>query len=278
MDLIGVLRACVRRWYVFLPIIVLTAWLGRDQYQKAEPQYTATATVVIAPSAELVYNRGRQADTGLVVTSPFNGGDGPRVLAGLLARALNTSTVRLQLLPAGGAVVTAARNVEEDSTVVNLQVVAADAATDAKALETVRGGANDVLAKIQYDAGAPEGQLYNAVNGGPVDPPLVAYPDRVRGVVAIALAGVLLAVVLSVLAQSLMAGRRRRRDRAPEPAEKVRTRAKQPRPVSKRGAGRRSVPSRAARREALRSRDGGSGAVEAVEEVDVREPSAARSR
>lgn len=214
MDLLGVLRACLRRWYVFLPIIVLTAWLGRDQYRQAEPQYTSTATVVIAPSAELVYNRGRQAESGLVVTSPFNGGEGPRVLAGLTVRALNTGTVRQQLLPDGGAALSASRDVQQDATVVNIQVVAADAETGVAAVQAVLAGVNDVVARVQYDAGAPEGQLYNAVPGGPVDPPLVAYPDRVRGVVAIALAGVLLSVVLSVLAQSLMAGRRRKDQRA----------------------------------------------------------------
>ena len=277
MDLLGVMRACLRRWYVFLPIVLLTAWLARDQYQQAQPQYTATASVVIAPSTELVYNRGRQTETGLVVTTPFNGSEGPRVLAGLLARALNTATVRQQLLPAGGAALTATRNVQEDSTVVNLQVVAADATTDAAALEAVRAGANDVMARIQYDAGAPEGQLYSAVSGGPVDPPLVAYPDRVRGVVAIALAGLLLAVVLSVVAQSLLAGRRRRQDRVPKPAKPAKVKVRdEPRPPGKRGAGRRSVPDRAARRDAVRRRD---GAAATVDVVDVRQPeSAARAR
>lgn len=285
MDLLGVLRACVRRWYVFLPIVVLTAWLGRDQYRQAQPEYTSAATVVIAPSTELLYNRGRQTETGIVITSPFNGGEGPRVLAGLLARALNTSTVRDQLLPAGGAAVTAARNVEEDPTLVTIQVVAATAEAETTALEAVRQGADGVLAQIQYDAGTPEGQLYVAVSGGPVDPPLVAYPDRVRGVVAIGLAGLLLAVVLSVVAQSLMADRRRREDkraakavrtrtprapRAPRPPRapkqpkrpKVRkARVKKPRPPSERGLGRRSVAT------------GG-----AMQELDVRDPDPARSR
>lgn len=291
MDLLGVLRACVRRWYVFLPIVLLTAWLGRDQYQQAQPEYTSTATVVIAPSTELVYNRGRQTDTGLVVTSPFNGSEGPRVLAGLLARALNTATVREQLLPAGGAAVTATRDVQEDSTVVTLQVVAGSAQADAVALDAVRQGADGVLAQIQYDAGAPEGQLYSAVSGGPVDPPLVAYPDRVRGVVAIGLAGVLVAVVLSVVAQSLMAGRRRKgagpqavtgsakagsakarptktpRESKPSKPPKVR----QQRPATKRGPGRRSVPPGGSRRSSAHSGGG-------TQEVDVREIDPARSR
>ena len=157
VDLLGVMRACLRRWYVFLPIVLLTAWLARDQYQQAQPQYTATASVVIAPSTELFYNRGRQTETGLVVTTPFNGSEGPRVLAGLLARALNTATVRQQLLPAGGAALTATRNVQEDSTVVNLQVVAADAGTDAEALEAVRAGANGRPGEDPVRRGRPRG-------------------------------------------------------------------------------------------------------------------------
>ena len=287
MDLLGVMRACLRRWYVFLPIVLLTAWLARDQYQQARPQYTSVASVVIAPSSELVYNRGRQTETGLVVTSPFNGGDGPRVLAGLLARALNTTTIRQQLLPAGGVALTADRNVEEDVTVVNLQVVAADAKTAAASLEAVRAGANGVLSEIQLGAGTPEGQLFNAVSGGPVDPPLVAYPDRVRGVVAIALAGLLLAVVLSVVAQSLMAGRRKRTEKTPKTPKAATSRTKeprtkkdeQPRSSGKRGTGRRVVASHGPRRGGARGRPvEAAGTVAPTEEVDVREPSAAPSR
>lgn len=279
MDLLGVLRSCVRRWYVFLPILVLTAWLGRDQYGQAQPEYTSTATVVIAPSTDLVYNRGRQTDTGLVVTSPFNGSEGPRVLAGLLVRALSTGTVRQQLLPAGGAAVTASRNVQEDATVVSLQVVAGSAKADAVAVDAVRKGADGVLAQIQYDAGAPKGQLFNAVSGGPVDPPLVAYPDRVRGVVAIGLAGVLLAVVLSVVAQSLMAGRRSRRDKRAAKALKAGRAPRVPREPRDAREGRRTKPSRASSKRVPGRRshaadDGArdAGHVAPHEELDLREP------
>ncbi len=209
MDLLGVLRACVRRWWVFLPVVGLTAWLCWQQYQDAEPEYTATASVVVAPSPDLVISRGRQAENGPPVTTPFNGGEGPRVLSGLLVRALNTAVVREQLLPAGGAALVASRDVQEDATVVDLQVVAQDAASDVEALAAVRAGVNDVVHQVQLEAGAQQGQLYDAVSGGPVDPPLVTYPDRVRGVVAIGLAGMLAAVVLSVLAQSLLGGRRK---------------------------------------------------------------------
>ncbi len=213
MDLLGVLRACVRRWYVFLPVMALTAWLCSQQYQQAVPQYTSAASMVIAPSPELTYNKGRQADTGRLVTSPFAGGEGPRVLTGQLARALNTSTVQSTLVPEGGAVITASREVEEDATVVQIMVVSDDLEKDVTAMAAVRQGVDGVLRNLQLDAGAQDWELYTAVSGGPVDPPMVAYPSRVRGVVAIGLAGTLVAVVLSVVAQALMGGRRGRKDR-----------------------------------------------------------------
>ncbi len=213
MDLLGVLRACVRRWYVFLPVMALTFWLCAKQYQQAVPQYTSSASVVIAPSAELTYNKGRQAETGRLITSPFGGSEGPRVLTGLLARALNTEVEQATLLPEGDAIVTASREVEEDATVVQLQVVSEDLEGNIEAMNAVRQGVDGVLRDVQLDAGAQDWELYTAVSGGPVDPPLVAYPSRVRGVVAIGLAGTLVAVVLSVVAQSLMGGRRSRKDR-----------------------------------------------------------------
>lgn len=213
MDLLGVLRACVRRWYVFLPVLAVTLWFCAQQYQQAVPTYTSNASVVIAPSAALTYNKGRQAETGRLITSPFGGGEGPRVLTGLLARALNTEVEQAQLLPEGGATISAAREVEEDATVVQLQVVSEDLERDVAAMAAVRQGVDGVLRDIQLDAGAQDWELYTAVSGGPVDPPLVAYPSRVRGVVAIGLAGTLVAVVLSVLAQSLMGGRSRKKEK-----------------------------------------------------------------
>lgn len=211
MDLIGVMRACVLRWWVVLPLLALTAWLCADQYRSATPQYTSTGVMVIAPSEALIYTRGAQTETGVVVTSPFNGGDGPRVVAGLTARALNTGTVRDALLPGGGAALQATREVTEDSNVINLTVVADDAAVAQKGMEAVLSGTDAVVEDVQRTAGVRDGQFLAAYRGGPVDPPTVAYPDRVRGVVGFALAGALLAVVLAVLVQSLLEGRARRR-------------------------------------------------------------------
>lgn len=209
--MLGVLTACVRRWWVFVPVIALTAWLCAQQYQDAQPQFTSNAVVVVAPSDSLVYVRGSQSDTGLVVTSPFNGANGDRVLAGLLARALNTAGVREKVLPSGGALLQATRILEEDNNVVILSVVANSQKTADASVKAAVTEANGVLASIQRSAGVKDGQYFDAVDGGPIDPPLVSYPDRVRGVVGFGLAGLLLAVVLAVVADGLLMVRRRRR-------------------------------------------------------------------
>lgn len=232
MDLTGVLRACVQRWWVFLPIIALTAWLCADQYREATPQYTSTGVVVVQATDALQYTRGAQTDSGVVVTTPFGTSDGPRVLAGLLARALNTTTVREQLLPAGGAALSALRDVQSDTNVVTVTVVAGDAATAARSMTAVVKGSDEVAASIQRSAGVKDGQFLGAFDGGPVDPPALSYPDRVRGTVGIGLAGLLLAVLLSVVAHSLI----RRR---PKRSEKVRPTARSTRKRPEKKTGRK---------------------------------------
>ncbi len=218
MDLLGVIRACARRWYVFLPIMGLTVWLCREQYRAAAPQYTSTATFVVVPSTELIVARGQQNAGEVLVTTPFNGGTGPATLAGLLETALNTATVRSQLLPGGGVALTAERDPEVDDTRVTVTLIAPTTAGADAAVGAVLGGVNGVLTGLQTGVGAPATQLYAAVPGGPVDPPLENYPDRLRAVVALGLAGTLLAVVLSVLAQSVMRGRRKRKDHGAAPS------------------------------------------------------------
>jgi hypothetical protein len=209
VDLLGVLRACVRRWYVFLPLVGLTAWLCWQQYRDSAPQYTATASFIVAPSTDLIVSRGQQAEGLVLITTPFVAGNAAGSLAGLLTNALNTVTVRERLLPSGGVALAAVRDPEVDDTLVTVSIVATDPGAADEALPAVQGGVNGVLSDIQTAAGAPSTQLFAAFPGGPVDPPVEDYPDRLRSVVAIALAGTLVAVVLSVLAQSLMQGRRR---------------------------------------------------------------------
>ena len=213
MDLLGVIRACLRRWYVFFPLMGLTVWLCLQQYRAAVPEYTSTASVVVVPSTELIIARGQQGQGQTVVTTPFISGSAQGTLAGLLTSALNTNTVRGQLLPGGGVALLAERDPEVDDTLVTVTLVGNDAATVGEAVAAVQGNANGILSGLQTSVGAPATQLFAAVPGGPVDPPLEDFPDRLRAVVALGLAGTLLAVVLSVLAQSLMRGRRKRKDR-----------------------------------------------------------------
>ncbi len=244
MDLLGVIRACLRRWYVFLPLIGLTIWLCVQQYRAAAPEYTASTSFVVVPSTELIVSRAQQSEGLVFVITPFNGGTGASTLAVMLTGALNTTTVRDQLLPGGGVDLTAVRDPEVDPALVTATVVATDRVIAAEAITAMQQGTNGVLTDLQLATGAPIDQLYAAAPGGPVDPPVEDYPDRLRAVVAIGLAGTLVAVVLSVLAQSLMRSRRQRRERRAQAEQQVA--AGPPAAVASRRTGRR-VPRRGAR-------------------------------
>jgi len=220
MDLLDILRACLKRWYVFVPVVGLTAWLAAGQYLAAQPQYTATTSALVVPSRDLIVARGAQGMGGAPVTTPFNGGGGATSLAGMLTAALSTSTVRQELLPGGGVLLTPVRNPTSDTELVSVTVTANSEARATKAVEVLGTGINQVLANLQLAAGAPEGQLYVAAPGGPSDPPTVSYPDRLRGVVGVSLAGVLAAVVLSILVQALARGGAQ--NRVPRQQTKVR--------------------------------------------------------
>lgn len=282
MDLIGVLRACVVRWWVFVPVVALTAWLCAHEYRAAEPQFTSTAAVVVAPSESLQYVRGEQGNTGVLVTSPFADGSGPRVLAGLLSRALNTATVREQLLPGGRVALSADRDVQSDVNVVTITIVAESARAAQQGITTAVEGANGVAAQVQRDAGVRDGQFLDAVSGGPVDPPMVSYPDRLRAVVGFALAGMLLAVVLAVLAHSLLSGRGgRRRRSAPahdawaggdESLDLMTELGSTDRAASKAEAKARKKRGRAVRKEPRDSNDDRAGSeIATTEEIDLSE-------
>ena len=92
-------------------------------------------------------------------------------------------------------------------------------------MAAIVAGSAGVVQQIQVAAGAPADQVFTTAVGSPTDAPVEAYPDRLRVVVGLALAGLILSVVAAVavdrLALMISSGRSRRRRRtrrrAPEP-------------------------------------------------------------
>jgi hypothetical protein len=52
VDLFDVARSCIRRWYVVIPLLAVTAWIAHSHYTSVKPVYYANAVVGAAPSNE----------------------------------------------------------------------------------------------------------------------------------------------------------------------------------------------------------------------------------
>jgi len=51
-----VARSCARRWYIFLPLLLVTAWFSHSAYSSAKPVYYSQAVVGLAPPSSRVEN------------------------------------------------------------------------------------------------------------------------------------------------------------------------------------------------------------------------------
>ena len=209
MDVSTVLRACVRCWYVVLVVLGVTGFLAAGYYRDSQPQYSVSAQVLVVPSASLLAIRSPDSGTGGASTNPFNATSGGSTLANALSSSLNTALVQSSILPSGVGL-TAAWNTEANS-VVSLTTVASSATEAQDGMADVVMQLNSVLAGIQTRAGAGIDQLYVASLISEPDFPLQTFPDRLRLVVGSVLAGLVVAVVLAVLLDSVLAGRRERR-------------------------------------------------------------------
>jgi tetrahydromethanopterin S-methyltransferase subunit B len=208
VDLSTVARACLRRFYVVFLIVGLAGYYAVQLYEEAQPQYSVTASVVVVQSPSLTLIRA-----GGPSANPYGAGNGAFTLATVLSDSLNTRTIQGSLVPAGSGLIAAWDS--ETAQLVTLTTTSATAEGSQSSMAVVLASVDPVLRDIQVRAGAPVDQLYVASLGSPADVPLETFPDRLRTVVAVVLAGLLVAVVLAVVLDSLLLRRRANRHAAP---------------------------------------------------------------
>ena len=49
MDLFDVMRSCLRRWYILLPLLLVTGWFSYGAYSSAKPVYYSNAVLGLTP-------------------------------------------------------------------------------------------------------------------------------------------------------------------------------------------------------------------------------------
>lgn len=217
MDLFTIFGACLRRWYITAPLLLLVAFFSYRAYQAVDPLYTSSRSIVVLPSVaeEPLVQPEDEADATVEVDNPYSGQGGSRFAVAVLTRNINSAAFeeRLELQPGTEQ----SYEAESSSTQPMIHVEAVGASPEAvyDLLDQVVAEAADVLDAFQAEAGAPEITRYRIAPAVPAGPAEDATPSRLRGAGAIAVLGSGLVAALVVGSDALLASQRRRRLEAP---------------------------------------------------------------
>ncbi|MBS1692087.1 MAG: hypothetical protein JST91_07695 [Actinobacteria bacterium] len=212
MDLFDVVRSCLRRWYVALPLLLIAAWFSYSAYTSAKPVYYSSAVVGLAPPSTRVDQTAPGAEVrrnGLLDIG------GASLIANIAAWGLHDPAVVDRVVAAGGRSDYVARMFPVPTTMPQLPLIMIEAteATPEDATNTVNlviAQAEPTLRTLQQQARVPDDQMVELFVVSPTSAPAEAMPSRTRSTIAIFLAGAGLSVLVTVLADVFLVRRRAR--------------------------------------------------------------------
>jgi hypothetical protein len=218
VDLFDVVRSCLRRWYVLLPLLLITAWYSHQTYAAVKPVYYAQVVIGLAPPSFRI----DQAAPGQPV--PRNGlldVGGPALLANLAALGLGQPAVVDRVVAGGGLPNYSAKLFPVPPTappipLVMIEETAPNPALATKTLQLVTNEMTASLQSIQQQAGVPADQMVGSFVVSPPSEPVAAMPSRTRSTTTVFVAGLGLAVLVTVLVDVLLVRRRKRIKVAPQ--------------------------------------------------------------
>lgn len=236
MDLFDVMKSCLRRWYVFIPFLMLTVWYSHNVYTSVKPVYYSQAVIGLAPPSFRV----DQAAPGQPV--PRNGLldiGGASLLANMTALGLRDASVVNRVVALGGLPDYVARLFPVPPTappipLIMVENTAAEPAMAAKTLEIVTNETTSVLDRIQKQANVPPDMVVQTFVVSPPTKPVAAMPSRTRSTASVAVAGIALTVVGTVLLDVALTRRSRRRPESPRTPPRVARSAQPPGTVAER--------------------------------------------
>lgn len=216
MDLVSAVQVLLRRWYVTLPLLLVTAALGATAWLVVSPSYQAQGSLLLRPPAP--------AEPDQTVFNPYLLYNNLQIPA-RVAQDVLLQTSELEALADQGA--TGAFDVFLDPTgTTPLVAFTAVGATEDEAVATAEiamARFDEILVERQLREGSPEDRLITTevVTEAAVSETLVG--SKIRAAVAALGFGVILTVSLALMVESL-ARRRANRDekrtsstQAPEP-------------------------------------------------------------
>jgi hypothetical protein len=212
MDLLDVARSCFRRWYVFVPLLLIVAWYSHSVYRSVAPVYYSQAVIGIAPPSDKV------ADAGPGIPVPRNGlldVGGASLIANLTALGLQQPAVVDRVVSAGGVANYSSKMFPQAANfqplpLIMVEITDADPAAATRTLDLLIEQAPATLRNLQQQAQVPAEQMVTPFVVSPPSAPAAAMPSRTRSTVAIFAAGAGLSVLITVLLDVLLTRRKSR--------------------------------------------------------------------
>lgn len=218
MDLFDVVRSCFRRWYVFLPLLLITIWYSHQVYAAVKPVYYVQTVIGLAPPS----TRVDSALAGQPV--PRNGLldiGGAALLANMSAIGLRDPALVDRVVAAGGLPTYSAKLFPVPPTappipLVMIEETAPDPTAATKTVELVTNEMTASLETIQRQARVPADMMVEPFVVSPPSVPIPAMPTRTRSTASIFVAGLGLSVLVTVLVDVLLVRLRKRIKVAPQ--------------------------------------------------------------
>lgn len=214
MDLFTIIGACLRRWWVTVPVVALTAALAMNAYSAVAPVYGSSVSVVILPALP-----NPSSDGGEDARNPYASSGGPRFAAAVLSRNINGSEYRNRIGLPEGSTVTFESTVATQQPIMRIDATGPTPESVLEVLDAVAAEAEVVLGEFQAAAGAEPSTWYRTAPAVPASEIEDVTPSRFRTAGAVMAVGAALAAALATAVDALI--NRRRRDDDPEGAAEV---------------------------------------------------------
>jgi hypothetical protein len=210
VDLFDVVRACARRWYVFLPLLLLTTWFTYTTYSGVKPVYYTQGVVGLSP--QNVRNYGQPGPL------PVNGlmeSGGPSLIANMSLFGFRDPEVVQRGIASGGTPDYQVKMFPGPGNapplpLITIETTQPDSDKAAKTPESVMAQADEVVKNVQRQAGVPDSQLVGTIVVSRPGRPMEGTPSRVRATASVFAGGLGLTILASVIADVLMSRGKRR--------------------------------------------------------------------
>ncbi len=206
MDFIDACKVVLRRWYVVVPLALLTMVGTYLAYSSASANYSAKGALVITPPVAVV---GPDGATGLCVTNTWCTGGDVLNLANITGRRMDDPSLQDNLLnPHPGASYTVLLNSDNRSAIMELTATSRTAEDALATLRDVKAQVEHELEAIQLKSGA---KVQDQVTASTVTMATKAVPQsggKLRAAAAAFGLGVAITLGGAFLAESIAASRR----------------------------------------------------------------------